>query len=267
MGKFIKLVDTHCHLGAPEYGKEKLTAEALIQEVLDNEIVSDVINVGTDLSSSQEAFKISKVYPNVYGTVGVHPIYAMKNIIDETTIAALKDMAEYKKIVAIGECGLDYHYAKEEKEKDLQKQNFIQQIKLSILVNKPLVIHCRDAWEDLINILRIYVSQKARGVIHCFTGSETHANILLKMGFYLSFSGIITFQKSELLQKIIKNMPLEQILAETDSPYLTPEPYRGEINHPVYVIFIAQKIARLRNMTNEQLISQLSDNTRRIFAI
>ena len=246
--------DSHCHLYSNYYDNLNET----IKNAEKNNITK-FINNGCDLNSNTEILKLITKYPNMYGAIGIHP----ENVEDyqETDITFLKDNITNPKIIAIGEIGLDYHYTKENKEKQINL--FEKQLQLAEKYNLPVIIHSRDATQDTINTLKKY---KVTGVIHSFSGSYETAQIYLKMGFSLGINGVITFQNSN-LKEVIKQIPLKNIILETDSPYLTPEPYRGTKNEPAHIIDIAQYIANLYNISLEEVSKITNQNIKRIFDI
>lgn len=196
---------------------------------------------GSNLLTSKKAIKIAKKYTNVYAAVGLHAIHVK----DEDFGKEFEKLARDKKVVAIGETGMDYYY--DRATSDLQKELFEKHIKLAKMVGKPLIIHCRDAYDDLLSVL-IADKNLPQSVMHCYLGNWSYAQILLEMGFYFSFTGIITFTKDRELLNAIKNIPLDRIMIETDAPWLTPEPYRGQQNEPAFVVEVAKKIAELKNI-------------------
>ncbi len=246
--------DSHCHLYSNYYDN----LNKIIKNAEKNNITK-FINNGCDLNSNTEILKLITEYPNMYGAIGIHP----ENVEDyqETDITFLKDNLTNPKIIAIGEIGLDYHYTKENKEKQINL--FEKQLQLAEKYNLPVIIHSRDATQDTINTLKKY---KVTGVIHSFSGSYETAQIYLKMGFSLGINGVITFKNSN-LKEVIKQIPLKNIILETDSPYLTPEPYRGTKNEPTHIIDIAQYIANLYNISLDEVSKITNQNIKRIFDI
>ncbi len=246
--------DTHCHIY-----KEYYEDIPKILEQAKNVNITRFINNGCDQKSNIEVLESINKYPNVYGAIGLHPENVDK--VKESDILFLKNNLNNKKIIAIGEIGLDYYYTKDNKE--AQKQLFETQIKLAQKYNLPIIVHSREATEDTINILKKY---KVTGVIHSFTGSLETAKIYIKMGFLLGINGVITFKNSK-LKEVIKQIDLENIILETDSPYLTPEPYRGQKNEPAKIFDIAKYIADLKNITIADLSKITNTNIKRIFDI
>ena len=246
--------DTHCHL-YKEYYED-------LDEILKNcqkNKINRMINNGCDSKSNQEVLYLITKYPNMYGALGIHPesVDAYK----EEDLIWLEKNIKKKKIIAIGEIGLDYHYTKENKEE--QKSLFKRQLSIAENENLPVIIHSREATEDTINILKKY---KTKGVIHSFSGSKETAQIYIKMGYLLGINGVITFKNSK-LKEVIKDIPLENIVLETDSPYLTPEPFRGKRNEPARILDIARFICDLKSISLEELSKITNANIKRIFDI
>lgn len=246
--------DTHCHILSEYYSN--------INQVLENAKnvgINRVINNGCDFASNQEVLKLINNYPNMYGAIGIHP-----EAVEQYNSDDIKDIEKNlnnKKIVAIGEIGLDYHYTKENKEKQIKL--FETQLALAEKYKMPVIIHSRDATEDTINCLKKY---QVTGVIHSFSGSLETANIYIKMGFLLGINGVITFKNSK-LKEVIKNIDLEHIILETDSPYLTPEPFRGTTNEPARVLNIAKFICELKGIELNKLASITNKNIIHTFDI
>ncbi len=246
--------DTHCHISKEYYDD--------IKSVLDNAKkngINKVINNGCDKRSNDEVLELTSIYPNMYGAIGIHPEF-----VDTYTKEDLRDLENNlsnNKIIAIGEIGLDYHYTKENKERQIEL--FEIQLKLAETYNLPVIVHSREATEDTINSLKKY---KVTGVIHSFSGSYETANIYIKMGFLLGINGVITFKNSK-LKEVISKLDLKNIVLETDSPYLTPEPNRGKKNKPAHVNDIASFICDLKDITKSELSIITNENIKRVFDI
>jgi len=253
------LIDSHAHLDDQRFDKDR---DKVINQLKDNG-VDIVINPGADVASSVKSVALAQKYDNIYAAVGVHPHDAKD--MDETTIELLRSLSNKDKVVAIGEIGLDYHY--DNSPRDVQKKWFIEQIKLAKELSLPIIIHEREAQQDMYNILKEYADEKLRGVLHCYSGSLEMAKEYLKMGFYLSFAGPVTFKNAKTPKEVAKNIPLERLLVETDSPYLTPEPHRGKRNEPLYVRYVAAMIAELRGVTFEEIAQNTSQNVKKLFNI
>ena len=238
----IEWFDNHCHLSEnPE--EEILKARKAL--------VAGFINVGTDFETSSEAIEKAKILPDVWATAGVHPHEARKGI------DGIEDLLEDSNVVAVGEAGLDYHYDHSPRED--QKKVFAQQIELANKSGLPLVIHTREAWEDTFKILDSEGVPKSI-VFHCFTGGTIEAKECLERGAYLSFSGIITFKKSESLREAASECPLDRAMIETDSPYLTPVPFRGKKNEPANVVLVGQELAYLQDKSPEEIALATTQN-------
>ena len=238
----IEWFDNHCHLSEnPE--EEILKARKAL--------VAGFINVGTDFETSSEAIEKAKILPDVWATAGVHPHEARKGI------DGIEDLLEDSNAVAVGEAGLDYHYDHSPRED--QKKVFAQQIELANKSELPLVIHTREAWEDTFKILDSEGVPKSI-VFHCFTGGTIEAKECLERGAYLSFSGIITFKKSESLREAASECPLDRAMIETDSPYLTPVPFRGKKNEPANVVLVGQELAYLQDKSPEEIALATTQN-------
>ena len=240
-------VDTHCHVFKSDY--------ANIDEILENasnKYIKYVINNGSNNETNKEVLDLILKYPNMYGAIGIHP-----EDIDGATqedIKFIEDNLSNEKIVAIGEIGLDYYYTKDNKEEQIKL--FESQLDLAEKYNLPVIVHSRDATEDTINSLKKF---KCKGVIHSFSGSLETAKIYIKMGYLLGVNGVITFKNAK-IKDVIKEVGLKNIVLETDSPYLTPVPFRGTQNNPGHVLEIAQFVADLYNISLEELAEQTNNN-------
>lgn len=276
------LIDTHCHIHFPAYDANRNEVLARMRE----ERVWG-ITVGTSAKTSREAVAFAEAHDGIWATAGYHPEHFSSSYHDESegdageySIDALRKVAlSSKKVVAIGETGLDFFRIDEGRNipeaKAQQEQGLRDQIKLASECDLPLVIHCRDAFMRLAEIIAEEQknAKNIRGVIHCFTGTWKEAQPLLDLGFHLSFTGIITFPAKKtqdpetLVQRVIERMPMDKMLIETDAPWLTPIPHRGEQNEPAYVGFVAQKIAELRGMPVEEIARRTTQNARELFGL
>ena len=250
------LIDTHCHLDFPDFLPD---FEAVLERAKEAK-VGKIINVGASLEGSSRSLELAQKHPQIWATVGLHPHETQKILDYETAINSLREMAKNKKVVAIGECGLDYHQNKEEK----QKQLLSLQLKLAEELNKPVVIHVREAQDDLLPLIKNF---SLKGVFHCFSGNETFLKNVLDLGYFVGFDGNLTFKNAKDLQAVAKIAPLEKILLETDSPFLSPEPLRGTRNEPSRLPYLANFLANLRNEAVETVINQTSENAHRLFQI
>ena len=247
------MIDTHCHLY-----DDKLYPK--LDEIILNAKKANVekmICIGDNLNTSLKSLEIAEKYNNIYATVGIHP-HESKDV-SEKYLSKIEHYSNHQKVVAIGEIGLDYYYNFSDSK--IQKAVFLEQLKLAKKLNLPSVIHCRDAYEDLLEI--IIESEHNKGVIHCFSGDLEFANKIINLGYYISFTGMITFVKE--LEDVIKNISLNHILIETDSPYLAPVPYRGKINEPAYVEKVAEKIAEIKNLSAKEVIDITTNNANVLF--
>ena len=246
-------IDVHCHLDSNYYND--------IDKVINNakkNNVNKLIYNGCNKKSNKEVIKLINKYDSVYGAVGYHPTEL--DDVNEKDYELLESLLSNKKIVAIGEIGLDYHYPDTNKEK--QKNAFRRQLELAEKHNIPVIVHSRDAIQDTFDIMSEY---NIKGVIHCFSGSVEMAKEFIKKGFLISVGGIITFKNAKNIIEVIKNIDLSYILLETDSPYLTPEPFRKEQNEPMYIPIIASKIADILNVSVEEVSSKTTENAKRLF--
>lgn len=250
-------IDTHAHLNFKDFTNE---SEEVIERA-SNVGVKAIINVGANLESSIKAYKLAQKYPNLYATVGMHPNDAQNEKFKQ---AEFLKLAKLKKVVAIGEMGLDYFGANINKAE--QTELLIKQINIANQVTKPIVLHCREAYDDLISTL-MSISPLPKGVIHCYVGDWSYAQIFLDMGFLISFTGIITFSKSENLRQVVEKTPLEKVLIETDSPWLAPEPYRGQRNEPAYVVEVARKISEIKKIPLSEVETITTKNAQDLFNI
>ncbi|MBM4298076.1 MAG: TatD family deoxyribonuclease [Deltaproteobacteria bacterium] len=255
------LIDSHAHIQGKEYAGE---AAAVIERARAAG-VETIIAVGGagDMSSNDAAVQLAARFDNVYATVGMHPHDAKDVGADQ--LATLRDLASQPKVVAIGETGLDYYYR--HSPQDIQRRVFAQFIHMARATALPIVVHERDAARDAAEMLRREGGGNLRGVIHCFTGDYEAARAYLDLGFFLSFTGIITFKNAEPLREVVRKVPLDRIFVETDSPYLTPVPYRGRRNEPAYVRYVAQTIANVKSMKLDAVAQATSDNVRRLFPL
>lgn len=247
------MIDTHCHIFSEYYDIDKVILE------LSKNNIKKIVICGCDKKSNKEVLEIIKKYDNVYGAIGFHPTEL--NDVNEEDLIWLEKNINNRKIVAIGEIGLDYHY--EETDKIKQSFYFKKQIELSKKYNKPIIIHSRDSINDTYNILNMYDSIK--GVLHAYNGSIEMANKFIKMGLYLGVGGIITFKNAKNIVDVVKNIEISHILLETDSPYLTPEPFRGKQNNPIYLKYISKKISDILNINENDVENITTVNATNLF--
>lgn len=252
------LVDSHCHLDFPEFAPELDAVVARAKEAG----VKTCVTIGTTLEGFPKSRAVAERFADVWCTVGIHPHEAQKELLADAS--ALIDRAQHEKVVGIGETGLDYYY--EHSPRDEQRQNFRAHIAASRELKLPLIVHTRDAEDDTIEILRDEMGQGAfTGLIHCFTGTARLAHAALDLGFYISASGIATFKKSEELRSVLKGVPLDRLLVETDAPYLAPMPHRGKRNEPAFVAHTAAALAALKGVPQDEFAAATTDNFFRLF--
>ena len=254
------MIDSHCHLD-----------HSPLNEDLDNVIsrakeigVKLLLTISTDIKSFRSIEIIINKYPNVYGTVGIHPHETKLN-----TSIKKKELIKMKKnqskIIGIGETGLDYYYS--HSDKNIQKASFIQHIEAALDLNLPLVVHSRDAEDDTFNILNDYSSKKLKILMHCFTGSKKFSEKLLSINSHFSFSGIITFNNAKELQNTATSIPLNKLLIETDSPFLAPVPNRGKNNEPSFIVHTIAKLSKIKNVSSEIIEEKTTKNFKELFGI
>jgi len=255
------LIDSHAHIQGKEYADE---TEAVIARAHDAG-VETIIAVGGagDMSSNAEAVALAAKFENVYATVGMHPHDAKD--VGPDALKSLRDLASHPKVVAVGETGLDYYYNHSPHE--VQRRVFAQFVHMARDAELPIVVHERDAAQPATELLRSEGAGNLRGVIHCFTGNYEAACAYLDLGFFLSFTGIITFKNAEPLRDVVRKVPLESILVETDSPFLTPVPHRGKRNEPAYVRYVAETIAKVKEMTLDEVARVTTSNVKALFGI
>ena len=257
------LVDTHCHINFDSYQEDK---EAVLERAAQVGVTT-IINPAVDLPTSREILRLSDVHPGVFAAVGIHP----NSTVDftESMIAEIEAMADHAKVVAIGEIGVDYHWR--ESPKETQWKAFEAQLELAKKLELPVIIHNREASEDVMRILDSWVQDlppklKDRpGVMHSFSAPESIAERALAAGFYLGFTGPITYKNADQLRHIAATVPLDRILVETDGPFLSPVPYRGKRNEPSYIPLIVERLATVRQISPEQLGNATTENANRLF--
>jgi TatD DNase family protein len=253
------LFDTHAHLNAIQYEED-------IVEVIQrakSENVTHIVVVGFDKGTIKRAMELTEQYDMIYAAVGWHPVDAI-DMTDED-LKWIKELASHPKVVAIGEMGLDYYWDKSPKE--VQKDVFRKQIQLAKEVKLPIIIHNRDATEDVVKILEEENASEVGGIMHCFTGSLEVAKQCMDMNFYISFGGPVTFKNAKKPKEVATEIPMDRLLIETDCPYLTPHPFRGKRNEPSYVKYVAEQIAELKGLSVEEVAKKSSDNAMGLFGI
>ncbi|TCO78636.1 TatD family hydrolase [Marinisporobacter balticus] len=253
------LFDSHAHLNDARFEGEQ---EKIIQNAIAHGI-SYILNAGADFESSVKSIELAHKYDRVYASVGVHP-HDAENM-DDITLALLKGLARKPKVVAIGEIGLDYYY--DHSPRDIQKEWFRRQIGLAKEVNLPIIIHDRDANDDVMRILKEEKAFDTGVVLHCFSGSVELARQYIKLGAYISIAGPVTFKNARKTVEVVENIPLEYLFVETDSPYLTPVPFRGKRNEMAYVRYVAEKVAEIKGLSLEEVANQTTENAKKFFGI
>ena len=252
-------IDTHAHLFFPNFNGE-------LDQVLERAKtagVSKIIVPGTDLATSALAVELADKYEEIYAAVGIHP-HDTKEWKDEL-INEIRNLAAHKKVIAIGEIGLDYYY--DFSPKKIQINAFEKQIELAVELKKPIIVHNRESNDDIMEIIRSYKGSGLRAQFHCFAGSVEDARELVEMGHFISFPGNITFKKMDSLRKVLSAVSIENLLLETDSPFMTPEPYRGKRNEPAHVSLVAEKVAEVHNITIEEVAKRTNANAHKLFGL
>ncbi len=250
------LVDSHCHLDFPDLAANLPQVLALMQQ---ND-VGCAVCIAVDLENLQRVLNLAEAYPQLLATVGVHP---ESTDVREPTVSELVSLADHPKVIAIGETGLDYYWHKDAPE--WQRQRFRTHIRAARQIGKPLVIHTREAACDTLRLMKEEGAGEVGGIMHCFTESWEVAEAALQQGFHISLSGIVTFKNALAIKDIAKRVPLERLLVETDAPYLAPVPYRGKTNQPGYVRHVVEEIARLRDLSYDEVVATTTANFFRLF--
>lgn len=252
------IFDTHAHYDDRQFDTDR-------EELLNSMSamgVGAIVNVGASLEGCRRTLALAKEYPFIYAALGVHPDEV--GDLNEETFAELKEWCRTDKVVAVGEIGLDYHW--DTQSHDMQKKWFIRQLALARELNLPVNIHSRDAAEDTLQIMREY-GRGLQGIIHCFSGSREMAAEYVKLGFSIGVGGVVTFKNGKKLKRIVQEIPLTSIVLETDCPYLAPEPYRGRRNHSGYMKYIAEEVARLQDVSYEEVVKQTEINARKVYGL
>ena len=251
------IVDSHCHLDFPDLAQR---LPEVLQRMQDND-VGVAVCIGVNLEDFPRVLALAEQDQRLYATVGVHPEYTE---VEEPDVDRLLVLAAHPKVIAIGETGLDYYWQKDRPE--WQRERFRTHIRAARACGKPLVVHTRESAEDTLRVLREEGAETVGGVMHCFTEDWEIARAALDLGFYLSFSGIVTFKNATVVKDVASRCPLDRLLVETDAPYLAPVPYRGKPNEPAYVRYVAEEIARLRGLPADELIAASTDNFFTLFS-
>jgi len=254
----MPFVDSHCHINFPDLA---VNMDEVLAQMRTNEVVR-ALCVSVNLADFPQVLTLAEQYSHIYASVGVHPDYKG---VEEPDVARLVGLAQHSKVIAIGETGLDYFRLKGDLE--WQRARFRTHIRASRESGKPLIIHTREAAADTLRIMAEEKAAEASGVMHCFTETWEVAEAALAMGFYISFSGIVTFKNAKQLKEVAQRVPLERILIETDAPYLAPVPHRGRLNQPAYVKHVAEEIATLRGIGLDEVGWSTSENFARLFKL
>ncbi|MHA6260507.1 TatD family hydrolase [Sporosarcina sp. CAU 1771] len=252
-------IDTHVHLNADQYDND-------VDEVIDRALeagVEKMVVIGFDRKTIVRAIELAEKHPFIYAVVGWHPVDAIDCTKED--LMWIESLAEHPKVVGIGEIGLDYYWDKSPK--DIQQKLFRKQIRLAQKVNLPIVIHNRDATADVVRILKEEEAEITGGIMHCFGGSVETAKECIKLNFMISLGGPVTFKNARTPKEVATEIGLENLLIETDAPYLTPHPYRGKRNEPAHVILVAEEIARLKEISIEEVAAATTANALKIFQI
>ena len=289
----MTIFETHAHYDDERFGEDR----ASLLNSMEEHGIAPIINVGSTLDGAKESLALAKAYPFVYAAIGVHPsdieTLAGPDSMDEPAsdipktkstenseysgkaavtgdphewgLSWIREHASEEKVVAIGEIGLDYYWEKNEAVREQQRYYFKRQLELAREAGLPVIIHSREACEDTLTILKEAVSLGTKGVMHCFSYSPEIAEEYVKMGFYLGIGGVVTFKNAKKLKETVTRVPLSSLVVETDCPYLAPEPFRGKRNESTYLPYVVQAIAKLREITEEQVIIETAKNARRLF--
>ncbi len=261
----LNFVDSHCHLDMLDLSEFDDHMDNVIACAKQNQ-VSEILSIAVDLDSFPRVLETARNYPNVHASVGLHPCHAPQNSIN---IDQLMNLADDSNVIAIGETGLDYYMNNGSDPRDdnftWQRERFRVHIRTAIETSKPLIIHTRDARDDTLLILKEENAEKIGGIMHCFVEDIATAETALEMGFYISFSGIVTFKNAKAIQKVAKMVPDNRLLIETDSPYLAPVPMRGKKNQPAYVVYVAEFLAELRGVSLAHIAGITRGNYFRLF--
>lgn len=250
----MRIIDSHAHYDDSSFDADR---EEVLRELFSGEICK-IVNIGCSVKSSYSSVKLAEEYAGIYAAVGLHPDAADE--IDR--IEEICRLCDNKKVVAVGEIGLDYHY--EEHSRDIQKKAFEEQLKLAAELDMPVVIHSRDAWEDTMELLRKY---RPKGVMHCFSGSAEIAREIVEIGMYVGFTGVVTFKNAKKALKALEAVPLDRLLVETDCPYMAPEPNRGKRNYSGYLPYTIAAMAAVKGVSPDEMAEITAENAERLFNI
>lgn len=253
----IKFIDSHVHLDDERFDEDR---EQLIKSLNENG-VETILNLGSDLNTSKSSVKLADEYSFIYAAIGCHPHDS--KYMNEDVMNTFIEMAKDKKVIGIGEIGLDYYY--DNSDRETQKLWFREQIRLAKELDLPYIVHDRDAHEDVFRIMKEEHCSGTRGILHCYSSSVEMAREFIKLGFYISLGGPVTFKKSKTPKLVAREVPIDRLLIETDCPYLTPEPFRGKRNEPKYVRYVAEEIARIREVQVSEIAEKTKSNFKNLF--
>lgn len=253
------IFESHAHYDDEQFDEDR---KELLESMNENGI-EKIVNIGADIKTSQNTVLLTDAYPFIYGAIGVHPNEVGK--MTEEDIEWLRQMSRKEKIVAIGEIGLDYYYP--EPSRQLQKHWFLRQMELAEEERLPVVIHSREAAQDTVDMMKASHAERIGGVVHCFSYTKEMAKKFLDMGFYIGIGGVVTFQNAKKIKEAVSYIPLDRILLETDSPYLAPAPNRGKRNSSLNLPYIAEEIARLKDMDYEEIVKETNENAKKLFGL
>jgi len=254
-----KFIDSHAHLDDERFDEDR---EELINSLYENGIET-LLNPGADLNTSKAAVELANKYSFIYAAVGCHPHDS--KFMNDDTMNIFRELAKNKKVIGIGEIGLDYYY--DNSDRDTQRTWFREQIRLAKELDLPYIVHDRDAHEDVFKIMKEEHYSGTRGILHCYSSSVEMAREFVKLGFYISLGGPVTFKKAKTPKLVAKEIPLDRLLIETDCPYLTPEPFRGKRNEPKYVKYVAEEIAAIKEVSIDIIAEKTSENFRKLFCL
>lgn len=253
------IFETHAHYDDEAFDDDRDTLLSSMQE----HGIGLIVNVGASLKSTTASILLAEKYPFVYAAAGVHPNETAE--LNEESFAGLREQCSHRKVVAVGEIGLDYYW--DEPSHEIQKMWFARQLELARQIRKPVIIHSRDAAKDTFDMMTAHKAGEIGGVVHCFSYSAEMAQEYVKMGFYIGVGGVVTFKNGRKLKEVVEAIPMEKILLETDSPYLSPEPNRGKRNSSLNIPYIAQKIAEIKGIPYDEVIAVTEANARRMYRI
>lgn len=251
------IFETHAHYDDEAFIDDR---DAVLKRVVDSG-VTYIMNVGSNMESTEETLELTRTYPFIYGAAGVHPSEADE--LNEVLFARLREIVKEEKILAVGEIGLDYYW--DEPERDIQKKWFARQLELARESKLPVIIHSRDAAKDTYDIMKAEKAEEIGGVIHCFSYAKEIAKKYLDMGFFLGIGGVVTFNNAKKLKEVVEMAPIEMLVTETDSPYLAPVPNRGKRNDSSNLVYVVDMIAQLKGMERETVEQQLFENGKRLY--